>query len=160
MSTNDITDLLTHERIACRLQASSKKRAIEACGSLLATAQEGLAPLDIFDNFIARERLGSTGLGHGIAIPHARIKNLERAVGAFVSLAKGVDFDAIDRQPVDLMFALLVPEQSREEHLELLAKLAEMFQDQDLLSQLRAAMSSAEMQNILAQWQRTRARPA
>lgn len=160
MSTNDITDLLTHDRIACRLQASSKKRAIEVCGSLLATAQEGLAPLDIFDNFIARERLGSTGLGHGIAIPHARIKNLQRAVGAFVSLAKGIDFDAIDRQPVDLMFALLVPEQSREEHLELLAKLAEMFQDQDLLSQLRAAMSSAEMQNILAQWQRTRARPA
>lgn len=154
MSANDITGLLTQERIACRLPAASKKRAIEACSNLIATSQPGLLPLDIFDNFVARERLGSTGLGHGVAIPHARMKNLERAVGAVVSLPQGIDFDAIDGQPVDLLFALLVPEESRQEHLEILAELAEMFQNQELLAQLRAAMSSSDMQSILVQWQR------
>jgi len=83
----------------------------------------------IFDSLIGRERLGSTGLGHGVALPHGRFNQSQRAVGAFVKLKKGVDFDAIDRQPVDLVFGLLVPDHYTDEHLKILAYLAEMFSD-------------------------------
>lgn len=149
METVDISNLVV-DRIACGVQAASKKKAIEVLSNLLAGAQSDLMPMEIFDSFVARERLGSTGLGSGVAIPHARFKKLNNAVGAFVQLSEGVDFDAIDSKPVDLLFALLVPENCAEEHLQILARLAEMFHDQSLLKQLRSAKNPEEMQSLFA----------
>jgi PTS system nitrogen regulatory IIA component len=106
-----ITDLITPERIVCDCEVTSKKRVIEVLSERLATGQADLTARPIFDSLINRERLGSTGLGHGVALPHGRFSQSQQAIGAFIKLRKGVDFDAIDRQPVDLVFGLLVPEQ-------------------------------------------------
>ncbi|MCW8908198.1 MAG: PTS sugar transporter subunit IIA, partial [Sedimenticola sp.] len=92
-----------------------------------------------FDKLLERERLGSTGLGNGIALPHARMAGVGEARGAFVQLQSKADFDAIDRQPVDLVFGLLVPEQATEEHLQLLARLATLFSDDSFCERLRKA---------------------
>ena len=133
----DITNLITPERIVCDSEVASKKRVIEVLSELLATGQPDLVARPIFDSLIGRERLGSTGLGHGVALPHGRFNQSQRAVGAFVKLKKGVDFDAIDRQPVDLVFGLLVPDHYTDEHLKILAYLAEMFSDRAFCQQLR-----------------------
>ncbi len=133
----DITDLITSDRIVCDSEVTSKKRVIEVLSELLATGQPDLAVRPIFDSLIGRERLGSTGLGHGVALPHGRLDHSQQAIGAFVKLKNGVDFDAIDQQPVDLVFGLLVPDHYTDEHLKILAYLAEMFSDQALCQQLR-----------------------
>jgi PTS system nitrogen regulatory IIA component len=106
----------------------------------------------VFERLLERERLGSTGLGHGIALPHARMKEVDEAVGAFIQLRQGVDFDAIDDRPVDLSFGLLVPESANEMHLQLLSQLASMFSDAKLRQSLRAAESSEEILRILEGW--------
>jgi len=148
-----IIDLLSADRIVCGLALSSKKRALEALGQLLAEANGvNLSEAQIFDGLLARERLGSTGLGHGVAIPHGRFKDVSQAVGVFVRLEEGIDFDAIDGEPVDLMFALMVPEEYTEEHIQLLASLAEMFSDASIRERLRQCGSSAEIENIIGQW--------
>ena len=140
-----IADLVTHERVACNVKVSSKKRAFELLAELLARNQQGLTQAEIIESLLARERLGSTGLGHGVAIPHGRIKRLNRAIGAFVQLENGIDFDAIDNQPVDLLFVLLVPEKCTDEHLQILAKLAEMLGDEGTRDKLHAAKSCEEL---------------
>ena len=140
-----IADLVTPERVACSVKVSSKKRAFELLAELLAKNQQGLGQAEIIDSLLARERLGSTGLGHGVAIPHGRSKKLNRAIGAFVQLEKGIDFDAIDNQPVDLLFVLLVPEQCTDEHLQVLASLAEMLGDDGMRDKLHAAKSCEEL---------------
>jgi nitrogen PTS system EIIA component len=96
--------------------------------------------------------LGSTGLGHGVAIPHGRMGGLEAPIGAFVSLESAIDFDALDRQPVDLLFALLVPQESTSEHLQLLAQLAQMFSDAGFSGQLRASRDGRELYQLLQHW--------
>ena len=101
---------------------------------------------------IGRERLGSTGLGHGVALPHGRFNQSQQAIGAFVKLKKGVDFDAIDRQPVDLIFGLLVPDHYTDEHLKILAYLAEMFSDRSFCQQLREAGSDRALFQLLGDW--------
>lgn len=115
---------IVEERIGRALEIGSKKRLLETLAGLLAGANPRLTADLVFDRLLERERLGSTGLGHGIALPHARVKETAEPLGAFVSLAKGVDYDAADGEPVDLAFALLVPESATEEHLQLLAQLA------------------------------------
>lgn len=147
-----ITDLLTPQRMACHARSASKKRALELLSELLASAQPGPDAHDIFDSLVARERLGGTGLGHGIALPHGRLKGTQRPMGAFVQLADGIDFDAIDKQPVDILFALLVPEHCTEEHLQILALLAQMFSDKNLRAELRAADSSEALYELLSRW--------
>lgn len=142
-------DLITPNTIACGVKASSKKRALEALSALLAANGSGLIDTEIFESLIMRERLGSTGIGHGVAIPHGRLKGVKSALGAFVQLEQGVDFDAIDNGPVDLMFALLVPVESTDEHLQLLAQLAEMFSDASLRERLREAESVKEIYELL-----------
>ncbi len=151
-----ITDLITRERIVCNGEVASKKRVLEVLSERLATGQAGLAARPVFDSLIGRERLGSTGLGHGVALPHGRFSQSEQAIGAFVKLRKGVDFDAIDRQPVDLVFGLLVPDHYTDEHLKILAYLAEMFSDQDFCRQLRAAESVEVLYEWLSGWQSAR----
>lgn len=147
-----IADLLTAERVACGDPSASKKRVLEQLSALIAGGQQALNPTDIFDSLLARERLGSTGLGHGVAIPHGRVKNGTVTVGAFIKLQKPIDFDAVDGEPVDLLFGLLVPEQSTQEHLQLLAQLAEMFSDATFVASLRSATSAAELHARLSQW--------
>ncbi len=133
-----ITELLDPARIACRQSCGSKKRSLEYLGRLLADAALSLTEGEIFDSLIGRERLGSTGLGKGVALPHGRIRGLSRPLGALLVLDKGIDFDAVDGQPVDILFALLVPEESTDEHLQILARLAELFSDPEFCRQLRA----------------------
>lgn len=148
----DITDLITRERIICNSEVVSKKRVIEVLSELLATGQDDLTARPIFDSLIGRERLGSTGLGHGVALPHGRFNRSRQAVGAFIKIAKGVDFDAIDRQPVDLVFGLLVPDHYTDEHLKILAYLAEMFSDQAFCRELRTSDSDQALFEQLRDW--------
>lgn len=147
-----IADLLTVDRVACGDPSTSKKRVLEQLSALIAGGQQALNPSEVFDSLIARERLGSTGLGHGVAIPHGRVKHGTATVGAFIKLQTPIDFDAIDGQPVDLLFGLLVPEQSTQEHLQLLAQLAEMFSDPAFVARLRGATSTAELYDQLSHW--------
>ncbi len=149
----DIIDLIAPGRIVCNCSVASKKRVIEALSELLATGQTDLSARPIFDSLIGRERLGSTGLGHGVALPHGRFSQTQTAIGAFIKLEKGVDFDAIDRQPVDLVFGLLVPDHYTDEHLKILARLAEMFSDQAFCRQLRDADSDPALFERLRDWQ-------
>jgi PTS system nitrogen regulatory IIA component len=148
-----LTDLLVPERVSCDNQASSKKRVLETLSEMIAQGQETLDKNEVFDSLLSRERLGSTGLGHGVAIPHGRLKESDKTIGAFIKLEEGIDYDAMDQQPVDLLFALLVPEHSTEEHLQLLAKLAEMFSDADVVKRLRKAHSSTALLDIVEEWQ-------
>ena len=147
-----ITDLITPERIVCGSEAVSKKRVIELVSERLATGQADWSARAIFDSLIGRERLGSTGLGYGVALPHGRFSQSERALGTFIKLRKGVDFEALDRQPVDLVFGLLVPDHYTDEHLKILAYLAEMFSDREFCQQLRAADSDQALYAQLRAW--------
>ena len=122
-----------------RGQAGSKKRALQALSTLLAGGGAAISEHQVFDGLVARERLGSTGLGFGVAIPHGRLAGIEHTVGALLVLESGVDFDAPDGLPVDLLFGLLVPEACNDEHLQILAGLAELFGNAQLRSELRAS---------------------
>ncbi len=148
-----VTELLNIERISCCNEAGSKKRVLEQMSQLIATGQTELSQDQIFDSLISRERLGSTGLGHGVAIPHARVENSDKTLAAVIKLRQGVDYDAPDQKPVDLIFALLVPENSTEEHLQLLAQLAQMFSDEGFVSKLRAANDANALYQTLRSWQ-------
>lgn len=138
-------NFLNPERIDCQVQASSKKRVLEEMGRLLATVSPDLTREKVFDQLIERERLGSTGLGYGVALPHARMKGLDQACGALIRLEKGVDYDAIDGAPVDLIFGLLVPHDATQEHLQLLATLASLFSNEAFRDRLRQAKNIHEV---------------
>ena len=125
---NRISQLLPLTNVMIGLEASSKKRVFEQAG-LLFENNQGIARVKVFDSLFARERLGSTGLGEGIAIPHGRIKGLKEAVAALVRLSEPVAFDAPDGKSVSLLVFLLVPEQATQQHLEILSELAEMLSD-------------------------------
>ena len=144
-----LNDILSEDRIACDVDAHSKKRALEQLSQLLSNDQQYLSPADIFESLISRERLGSTGIGYGVAIPHGRIKNSEHTSAAFIKLKSAIDFDAIDENPVDLLFALVVPQDSTEDHLQTLAALANMFSDTKLREQLREAKSPEAMLKLI-----------
>ena len=148
----NLANLLTAKRIACGAQVASKKRALELVSQLLADVHEAPSQTEIFDSLLARERLGTTGLGYGVALPHGRLAAVPRARGALVKLAHGIDYDAIDKQPVDLLFALVVPKEATEEHLQILAQLAEMLHDPRLRERLRHASNADELQNALSDW--------
>ncbi|HEY5603785.1 MAG TPA: PTS IIA-like nitrogen regulatory protein PtsN [Gammaproteobacteria bacterium] len=151
----NISDIISPERVVCNLDVSSKKRVLEQLSTMLASnSSSALVSQEVVDSLLARERLGSTGIGCGVAIPHGRVKNADHAIAAFVQLHHGVDFDATDNQVVDLLFALLVPEESTNEHLQLLAQLAEMFSDEEFRAQLRATKDSQAIYNLLSSWKK------
>jgi PTS system nitrogen regulatory IIA component len=151
----NISDIISPDRVVCDLDVSSKKRVLEQLSDMLASnSSASLISQDVVDSLLARERLGSTGIGYGVAIPHGRVKNTDHAIAAFAQLHEGVDFDATDNQAVDLLFALLVPEESTEEHLQLLAQLAEMFSDEEFRAQLRATKDSQAIYNLLSNWKK------
>jgi nitrogen PTS system EIIA component len=142
-------DLIDETRIRCGLDLTSKKRLLETLAQLLASAHPRLDEDTVFEHLLERERLGSTGLGHGIGLPHARTKDVSSVIGAFVQLHQGVDYDTSDGEPVDLAFALLVPDEANDEHLRLLAQLAGLFSDPEVRAQLRSAASVAALLHIL-----------
>jgi nitrogen PTS system EIIA component len=147
-----IADLLPPSNVVIDLDASSKKRVFEQAG-LLFENNQSIARGDVFDSLFSRERLGSTGLGQGIAIPHGRIKGLKKAAGAFIRLAAPVQFDAPDGRPVNMLFVLLVPEQANEHHLQLLSELAQMFSDASFRDQLLEASDSAAIHALFSGWE-------
>ncbi|HLW04537.1 MAG TPA: PTS IIA-like nitrogen regulatory protein PtsN [Azoarcus sp.] len=146
-----IAELLPIEHVVVDFDASSKKRVFEQAG-LLFENNLGIARSDVFDSLFSRERLGSTGLGQGIAIPHGRIKGLQKAAGAFFRLKNPVQFDAPDGQPVNMLFVLLVPEQANQQHLQLLSELAQMFSDAAICARLETAPTEAEVHEIFTTW--------
>ncbi len=149
---NQIAKLLPPENIVVDLDASSKKRVFEQAG-LLFENNQGIGRSQVYDALFAREKLGSTGLGMGIAIPHGRIKGLKEAKGAFLRLAAPVQFDAPDGKPVGLLFVLLVPEAATEHHLQLLSELAQMFSDRGFREQLTTSPDAGSIRSLFEQWQ-------
>jgi PTS system nitrogen regulatory IIA component len=146
-----IAELLPLSNVVIDLDASSKKRVFEQAG-LLFENNSGIARSVVFDSLFSRERLGSTGLGQGIAIPHGRIKGLKDAAGAFLRLSTPVQFDAPDGRPVNMLFVLLVPEQANEQHLQLLSELAQMFSEPDFREQLLSAADPAAIHKLFITW--------
>ena len=144
-----ISEILTSERILCNVNLSSKKAVLETLSGLIAGTSSSLTGQEVFNSLLSRERLGGTGLGNGIALPHGRLKNGLSTIAAFIKLKQGVDYDAVDHQPVDLIFALLVPEHSTEEHLQVLAQLAEMFNKPEFLTRLRREESNETIYSLL-----------
>jgi PTS system nitrogen regulatory IIA component len=147
-----VAKLLPPANVLLDLQISSKKRLFEQVG-LMFENHNGIARSLVFDSLFARERLGSTGLGQGVAIPHGRIKGLKDALGAFVRLAQPVPFDAPDGKPVTLLFVLLVPEQATQKHLQILSELAQMFSDRALRDAMAGAADAAALHQLIAAWQ-------
>lgn len=132
-----IESILAPELTLCGVPGTSKKRILELIAENVARQCPELESTRIFNNLISRERLGSTGIGEGIAIPHCRLENCDRVVGVLMTLEEGIAFDAIDHQPVDLVFTLIVPREATSEHLELLSQLAETFNNRDFCERLR-----------------------
>lgn len=152
-----LIDMLTPARVLAGVNIGSKKRLLEQLAALLADGAGEQVERQVFDSLCAREKLGSTGLGHGVAIPHGRTAALPSAVGTFVRLSEAIEFSALDGQPVDLIFALAVPEHFSHQHLLLLSQLAEMFSDAGFCARLRSAPDNAALYALLADWQLTHA---
>ena len=151
----DINRLIAPDRVICLDQISSKKRLLEKMGQMLSLGAIDLDPADIFNKLIERERLGSTGLGHGVALPHGRFGINDTTVGAFIKLDTPVDFDSSDGLPADLIFALLVPVEHTEEHLQILASLAGMFSDSEFCRKLRECKNNEDLFKLLSGWSAT-----
>lgn len=143
--------LLPPTNVVTNLPVTSKKRLFEQAG-LLFENNHAIERGKVFDSLFARERLGSTGLGEGVAIPHGRVKGLREAVAAVVRLSDPLAFDAPDGQPVRLLVFLLVPEQATEEHLEILSELAELLSDRSIRESLLTCEDPAQIHRILASW--------
>ncbi len=149
---NLIAKLLPTQNVVADLEVGSKKRVFEHAG-LLFENNQNVARSQVFDSLFAREKLGSTGLGQGIAIPHGRIKGLKEAVGALIRMHEPIPFDAPDGQPVNLIFVLLVPERATDLHLQILSELAQMFSDQAFRERLLKSATAGEMHQAIAEWQ-------
>jgi len=149
---NLIAKLLPLTNVMLDLDVSSKKRVFEQVG-LLFENQHHIARSLVFDSLFAREKLGSTGLGQGVAIPHGRIKGLKEAVGALVRMKQPIPFDAPDAQAVSLIFVLLVPDRATDAHLQILSELAQMFSDKAFRERLLGGGSAAELHQLITDWQ-------
>jgi PTS system nitrogen regulatory IIA component len=146
-----VDDLISPDSVLPDVRASSKKRLLEMISEALARDDDSLNSRQIFESLCARERLGSTGLGNGVAIPHGRVAGSSKVQAVFIRLAKPLAFDAVDGKPVDLLFALAVPEHCTSDHLKLLSEIADKFSDQELLEQLRKTDDSTELARLLSQ---------
>ena len=144
-----LDQILAPGRVRSGVPAASRKRTLQVLGEVFADAEPSLSAQAVFDLLVARERLGSTGLGDGCALPHARVPGLGHAHAAFLRLMKGVDFDSPDHESVDLVFGLLVPQESTDEHLEILASIARLFADEQIRSSLRSVDEPARLREIL-----------
>src|SRR5262245_10769967 len=149
---NQIAALLPAENIVVDMDISTKPQFFSAVGDVFERSA-GLSQAKVAASLTAREKLGSTGLGQGIAIPHGRIPGLREATGAFVRLRKPVPFDAPDGKPVDQLFVLLVPEHATDQHLQLLSELAQMFSEPEFRAQLARAPDAAAVGDAFRSWQ-------
>lgn len=147
-----ISQLLNTGNILCKSNCLSKKRALETVATQLGQQFDSLDDNQLFSALIARERLGSTGLGNGIAIPHCHIKGIDKPIAMLVTLDEPIDFDAIDNKRVDVLFVLVVPDGQEQQHLDTLAAIVECFNNSTLLSQLRAAKTSDSLQQLIANY--------
>jgi PTS system nitrogen regulatory IIA component len=145
------SNILPQNNVVLDLDVSSKKRAFEQAG-LLFENNHGIARSTVSDNLFARERLGSTGLGHGVAVPHGRIKGLKAPLAAFVRLAQPIPFESPDGQPVKLLVFLLVPDHVTQQHLEILSEIAEMFSDDQFRDALSSDNDAAALHTRLTNW--------
>jgi len=149
-------DLIAPDAIVPHLRANSKKQVLQELARRAADLC-GLSERAVFEVLLERERLGTTGVGHGIAIPHGKLPELERVHGLFARLEKPVDFDAIDERPVDLLFLLLAPEQAGADHLKALARVSRLLRDGSLCEKLRGADSADAIYALLTHQEASRA---
>ncbi|MBI5718175.1 MAG: PTS sugar transporter subunit IIA [Burkholderiales bacterium] len=149
---NRLAAILPAGDVLVNVEATSKKRVFEHAG-LLFENQHAIARGTVTDNLFARERLGSTGLGHGVAIPHGRVKGLKNPLAAVVRLAQAIPFDAPDDEPVLLLIFLLVPEAATQRHLEILSEIAEMLSDRELRERLKIEADAAMVHKLICDWQ-------
>lgn len=148
---NLIAQLLPSSNVIVDLDVASKKRVFEQAGLLFENTQH-IARSQVFDSLFAREKLGSTGLGQGVAIPHGRIKGLREAVAALIRMKEAIPFDAPDGQPVNLACVLLVPEKATDKHLQILSELAQMFSDKKFRESLLKSKDADEIHKLIAGW--------
>lgn len=148
---NLISKILPPENVVLDAESTSKKRVFERAGILFEN-QLQIARSQVFDSLFAREKLGSTGLGQGVAIPHGRVKGLRDAAAAFFKLQSPIPFDAPDGMPVGMIFVLLVPERATDLHLQILGELAQMFSDRQFREQLQASSDPAAMHRLFTTW--------
>ena len=144
-----LADLLHQDAIIPALRVNSKKQLLQELAARAARIT-GLSEREIFDVILQRERLGSTGVGNGIAIPHGKLPKLEKLFGLFARLERPIDFEAMDGQPVDLVFLLLAPEGAGADHLKALARIARLLRDQDIAKKLRASRDAQAIYSVLA----------
>lgn len=149
---NRLAAILPAQNVQVDVDATSKKRAFEQAG-LLFENQQSVSRAVVTDNLFARERLGSTGLGHGVAIPHGRIKGLKNPLAAVLRVQQPIGFDAPDDEPVSLLIVLLVPEAATQRHLEILSEIAEMLSEKDLRERLKAEPDPAVVHRLISEWQ-------
>jgi PTS system nitrogen regulatory IIA component len=147
-----ISKILTADCVVLDSDSASKKRVFERVGLMFENTQN-IARSQVFDSLFAREKLGSTGLGQGVAIPHGRVKGLKDAVAAFVKMKTPIPFDAPDGLPVNFIFVLLVPERATDLHLQILGELAQMFSDAQFREKLQATDDPAAIHALFAEWQ-------
>ncbi|WP_374319274.1 PTS sugar transporter subunit IIA [Aquabacterium sp.] len=149
---NRLSAILPPSQVLVDVDTSSKKRVFEYAG-LLFENQHAIARATVTDNLFARERLGSTGLGHGVAIPHGRIKGLKNPLAAVIRLKDPIPFDAPDDEPVSLLIFLLVPEAATQRHLEILSEIAELLSDRELRDKLKTEPDAAKVHELIERWQ-------
>ena len=148
-----LADILSADRVSSGHVFTSKKKALEELSKLLSKGAPDVGSGDILNSLSAREKLGSTGLGHGVAIPHGRMPGVSESVGAFMRLKHPLDYEAHDGNGVDLVFGLLVPQNATEAHLKHLAAIAEMLSDRELRERLLAEPDAAAVHKLIADWQ-------
>jgi len=146
-----LQDILTLDCTKCAVPVHSKKRLLEQICQLAANELSDSNPDDLLDSLLNREKMGSTGIGNGIAIPHGRLNNTNKAIAVFLTTKEAIDFDAIDNKPVDIFICLFVPQNSTQEHLETLQSIAKLFSDRKTAKQVRKCTSNQEMFSLIKQ---------
>ncbi|MEE3223096.1 MAG: PTS IIA-like nitrogen regulatory protein PtsN [Pseudomonadota bacterium] len=146
----DIQAIVSLDRTECAVQCNSKKRILEIIADIAAKQNENIDQATVLNSLMARERMGSTGIGNGIALPHGRLPGLEKVIAIVVTSTPAIDFDALDEKPVDIFFALLVPEEQTEGHLQTLATVAGKLSDKETIKAIRRATTSDEILSALS----------
>lgn len=146
----DIQAIVSLDRTECAVQCNSKKRILEIIADIAAKQNENIDHATVLNSLMARERMGSTGIGNGIALPHGRLPGLEKVIAIVVTSTPAIDFDALDEKPVDIFFALLVPEEQTEGHLQTLATVAGKLSDKETIKAIRRATTSDDILSALS----------
>jgi PTS system nitrogen regulatory IIA component len=146
----DIQAIVSLDRTECAVQCNSKKRILEIIADIADKQNENIDQATVLNSLMARERMGSTGIGNGIALPHGRLPGLEKVIAIVVTSTPAIDFDALDEKPVDIFFALLVPEEQTEGHLQTLATVAGKLSDKETIKAIRRATTSDDILSALS----------